>query len=432
MTRRYGLILVLMIVAGLGLFKLSLLLSTWRTQTQSVQKIDPAAIAKVLQTPMPATDAELFVIEQTLLELGQRETLAAVGQYSRQRWLVKALDTDADVIATVGAATEWQAAHSNQDHELQQRLLHETLEVHLAPLSVSPPKAGRLGYNWNATFADVGDGLWQQVLNGEATNHYVFVVDVSNRSHLPVHDIEYLLVPIDSAGQVVESLLPQRSYSWCGEFEGGGTGKTINPGDTLTMLCEIRVAGIEPAPMDALHQLVNNFRAGHFATWVKQIELKLPGSNAFSDLQLRDRGVDAEFGHPPSDNLDAAYVGRADYVQVQQRLPARTTSCHDRGDCLKSWLAPFAGQIDIAWALVLAMLPGYLVAGLARGLDKTSHAPAVFVFVLAALILIPYTFHALGGGYGGLVAIILIAFGTGGYWVGYVAGSWAALPRRGP
>ena len=427
---RYASILVLLIVAGAGLFKLSELITLWRTQPQQVQTADPAAIAKVLQTPMPATDAGLFVIEQSLSELGQQETLSALAQYSRQRWLARALGIDADVIPTVGAAQDWQGANPEKVHELQQRLLHEALEVHLASPNVSPPKAGRLGYNWNATFRDAGDGLWQQVLNGEVTNQHVFVVDVANHSQLPVHEIEYLLVPTDGAGHLVESSLPQHSYTWCGEFDGAGTGKSINPDDTLTMMCEIRVGAVGPVSVEALHQLINNFRIGNFAVWVKQLEIKLPDSNAYSDLQLRDRGVDAQFGHPPSDNVDTAYVGSADQGQARRRLPVKATTCGERGDCLKTWLQPFAGQVEIGWALILAMLPGYLVAGLARGLDKKSVAPAVFVYVLAAIILIPYAFHSLGSGYGGLIAMILIAFGTVGYWAGYFIGSWASSTPR--
>jgi hypothetical protein len=201
----------------------------------------------------------------------------------------------------------------------------------------------------------------------------------------------------------------------------------------MALLCEVRGGGVAPLQASDVASILNGIRSGtqQLVPWVKQLELVLPAGHAVSSLQLSDRGVSAEFGHPPSANVDTGFVATPQPSNGLPKYRGRLTTCEDRGDCLQTRLTPFEGIASDAEVVLPGVIVGLLLAGLLHALSRDGSAQRKAMVPLVALTLLafPVAYSMGGTGWGPLGALLITAGLAGGFWAGWLL-AWLALRAR--
>jgi hypothetical protein len=377
-------------------------------------------VERIARLPMPAQATELGDDLERLRELKQADFVRAIEAYASQQRLAQALGEPADGVETVGAARDWSAAYPTRVQDLSQRLLRDALGISLAAPDVPPPLAGRDGMAMHLEFVPAGDGLWRTVPGpGETQPRYAFVVDIGNRMRLPLRSFAFAVMPRDEGVLPQDAALPEHGFLWC-DGAASTQRRDIPPGATTQATCSLQIPFIAKVDEAPLRQLMRTLRARPLVAWIKGLGAAIPASAQVASLQVTDYGVDAQFARGPSARVAAGFFA----LPTQRAAPL--TSCDDRGDCAGADRPmPLRDLAFYVWAVVLVLLPGYLVAGAANLLGRATAIDAAVVFALLAATGAPWLFHRMGGGYGGLFALIIVICATAGYWVGYVAGRWS-------
>ena len=424
MRLRYWLILAVFVGGALSGRALDTRIQLLRTLPQVVA--DPAAVAALELSPMPAQASEIGDGLGRLAELRQDELLVAIRDYQASQRLAEALGIDQERIATLGEARRWKQADPAQVTKLAQRLLREGVEAALAPAEMPPPRLGRSGNLYNAMFVPVGDGLWQVQASDEAPPMYVFVIELHNTSRLPLLNARFAVLPRGGASLPADVALPAGSYLWCDVDGSFAQSPPLPPRDATQVTCEVRAGGANPPPRETLQQLMRALRARPIEPWVRSLELTLADSQRMGSLQVEDTGVDAANGHGHTDRVTAGLLARTVPSVGPPRPTRMLTRCEERGDCQRERLVPFQGLVSNVWITLALLIPGYLVAGLSRATRSGTHWMGVAAFIVVAAIVIPLTLHAAGGGYGPLAALLILGYGAITWWIGYVLGRWAS------
>ncbi len=426
MRSRYSLILgVLVVIGGMGI---GLLMQDLRKPRnphpyeQAPVPATPEAIDAVARLPMPPQATELGTELERLTALRQTELLAAIRSYSSQQRLAEALGEPAARVETIGGARAWLDANPNRTDELSRRVLGAALEVALAASDLPPPMLGRDGMSWNMTFERLGDGLWRaQPGGGRTTPYYVFVLAVRNNLRLPLRNLAFAVLPKGDVALPAEVPLPAASYLWCDSGSPEGL-PAIPPHAIVPMTCKLEIPFIEQVPPATLQLLLRALRSRPLEAWIKQLGAGIPGSAQVSSLQVWDRGVDAANGHAPSARVEAGF-----YSLPSSPVP-HVVTCAERGDCPGQQFARIKDEIIEFMLLVATLVPGYVVAGLQRLIQRKSPITAVVAFVAIAVPFVPTISRWTGGGgggYGGVLILIYVGCVAIGYWIGYFIGLWA-------
>ena len=432
---RYWLLLLAM-VAGLGGGGLlSLQLQKWRTEP--ARPSTAPMVAQIMAMPLPADlDAREKIIGQ-LTELGQLDTIRALRKFSDYQVVTRVIAATPESADTVGAAIAWSIAHPDGGLAIQQRLMRNAISVKLATATIDPPKVGRPAheYNWDFVAQDGGLRVAQPKPGNAAPLRpaFHFVADVHNSLPVPIQSFSFYLLTADANDNISPLPLPAHSYIWCDAIDYSGGGLKILSGEAAPLLCEIRVAGLEPVEPSALSAMLNQIRAGklHFVPWVKELTLFPNEASSFDGFRLRDHLVGAEFSHPPSANIEAGFMAGASHANARPQSRQPMTTCEERGDCLKVRLLPFTGILEQGMLLLMGALPGAILAGVFYSFAPQRPLRNFFFGTLVALSLIafPIAFYAGGSGWGPLVYLILVVYAEAGLWTGILLGSWA-LPAR--
>lgn len=428
---RYFLLLVIACIGWYGSGALENRLYQWRTAAQA--NISTPAETALENMPMPADVSELQPVNEKLAEFGQTQLLTSISLFMRYQTLARILGLTPDSVATVGQTVSWANTHPASADALQRELLSTSLALELAAPDVAPPRAGRSGRNYNATFAPVGAGVWQELAaDGKAspvTAHLLyFVLNVQNRlAATALQSFDFYPVVVDASEQPVALALPERSYFWCSHDDVmAGAKAALTAGNTMSLLCEVRGSGLTPLSPADVADILDNIRNGklHFTAWTKQLQLALPDSQAFAGIQLRDDLVSAEFGHGPSTKTSAGFIAAPQPSNGSPKYSGRTTSCEERGDCLKKFLAPFEGTVSMARLMLNGTIPGILLAGLVQAIVRSSTSRNKILLMLAALTLLafPIAFSQGGSGWGPLAILMLTAYIAAGFWIGIILG----------
>ncbi|HSC76135.1 MAG TPA: hypothetical protein VLB90_07865 [Pseudomonadales bacterium] len=423
---RYFLLLAIACISWYGSNALDNQLVRWRIEPQPPSSAP--IVAELQNTPMPANAIELQDINTRLGELGQTALLESINLYSRYQVLAHILGLQPDAVPTVGATRAWANQYPDRMDQLTQDVLAKSIAVELAAADFSPPIAGRDGRNFNLAFSALGDGVWQEMgTDGSASlataRQLYFVVNVRNQlTETSLQSFDFYPVLVDKDEKTVPLPLPEHSYFWCSYQSMSATPHALAAGNSMPLLCEVRGGGVEPLQASSVVTILNDIRNGalHFKVWTKQLELTLPDSPLFSALQLRDNMVSAEFNHDPSEKTSTVFIASA----TPQTLVTHLTSCEERGDCLKTRLAPFEGLVSLIHIMLTGTIPGIIIAALVQAITRAgvSRNKSLAVMVVLTLLAFPLAFSLGGSGWGPLAAVIITAYLAAGFWIGVILG----------